>query len=297
MKILNFLSMLLLGVALTSCLGGDNKMTSSRALQAGSCVNYIVDNATGEGAINASGANYVLNIDYTSQVADITVSGLQLTPGGASYTFNIPAQRFYFDASGALIVDVPAALDADNDVTINNFRLSLLDRMMGQDGWIPVWTISYEVNSRFTVSAIQLSTVYFGSSNVKVGDDKSFDTKEPYYSLVFDSKSVNGSKMKGKLLLYNAQFASSMPKMNMAIRDIEFDFGSRGFNAHADELELYLNDTTLQPEYAITNFSLSATYQQSVFGEEIYPCCNISFTCAGRFKTLLELGYDLPAAQ
>lgn len=295
MKIFKLLLAAVFCGVLTSCLGGDNSMTASRSLQSASCFNYVTDLSTGKGAINANGATYILNIDYTKQYVDISVSGLQLTPGGASYSFNIPQVKYSFDATGAMILNVNSHLDTGNNVSISNFRLKFLDRAIGA-AWIPVWSISYDIDSRYEVRTIQNSVYYFGDSKVvTVGDEKRFETKEPYYCISFDSKTLaDGNRMKGRLYLYNVQFSSAMPKMNMAIRDIEFTFDETYFRASAPKLDLYVDDNVIRPDYGITDFSLNATYDQRIFGETITPCCNIDFVCAGRFKTTLELGYNIP---
>lgn len=298
MKIFKLLLATVFCGVLTSCLGGDNSMTASRSLQSASCFNYVTDLSTGKGAINATGATYLLNIDYTNQYVDISVSGLQLTPNGASYSFNIPQVKYSFDATGAMVLNVNSHIDTGNNVSISNFRLKFLDRMIGA-AWIPVWSVSYDIDSRYEVRTVQNSTYYFGKSEViTIGDDKYFETKEPYYCISFDTKTLSdGNKMKGKLYLYNVQFSSSMPKMNMAIRDIEFTLDETSFKAAASKLDLYVDDNVIRPDYGITDFALNATYDQRTFGDDIMPCCNIGFVCAGRFKTTLELGYDIPSAE
>ncbi len=95
----------------------------------------------------------------------------------------------------------------------------------------------------------------------------------------------------GRLYMYNAQFASNMPKMNMVIKDIPVKVTSEGLVFDSASLKLYVNENTEQPDYGVTDFYGVVDFDAKPDSENNMHNLDITFTCANRFLVRLDLGF------
>lgn len=291
MKLFKFLAIALMGLVATSCLDNDTEMTASRNLLSSNCFNLISDMSTGEDAILPGGCNYNLQVNVTRQQVSIQITGLQFSLAGASFTITIPDVPFKYNSAGALEVIIPEYTDTQRNISVKNFKLQFMDRVIAGYNSIPAWVISYEVNGQYRVRTIQKQVYYFGTSNVTtIVSGKSYSTTETYYGLEFFPNDSQGTQIKAKLHIMNAQFAPNMPQMNMRIEKIPVRISQNSFAMEAESLDLFV-DKTLQPDYAVTDF-----YGTGSFGTG-NSTLNIQFTTGGMFNASLSLGYNMPSEE
>ncbi len=297
MKILNYLFAAVLAIAFSSCLSSNDKLITTTAFTSGQNGSFVEDLEKGTSRLIGTGGAYNLEINYTESTVNISVSGLQLIPGGSSYSFDIKDQKFTFDQTGSILVNIPNYIDTRTNVVINNFSMRFLDRqvVLGSSSVAnPAWAISFEVNQRFKVNVVQYTTYYFGKSDVTIiATGEKSETTEAFYCLALDSQSVDTDKnmVTGRLYMYNAQFASNMPKMNMVIKDIPVKVTSEGLVFDSASLKLYVNENTEQPDYGVTDFYGVVDFDAKPDSENNMHNLDITFTCANRFLVRLDLGF------
>lgn len=295
MKKLSYLAILVISVIATSCLGSNSSSFEyTRSLQSSANFSVVKNIETGAESVIANGAVYELKIRPDEGKISVSVSGLQLTPNSGSYSFTIDDATFKYDETGALVLTVTDHLDTSmSGIAINNFSLSYLERYMDGSTAIPAWAISFTINGRYTVRAVQKTTVLFGTSDVTVIQSGSNYTQNTaFYSLRFDPTGATSNEIKANFYLFDAKFADKMPKMNMAILDIPVTIGVNSYSMRADELKIYTvdeaNNTEEQPDFRITDFAASGRYGTAA------DLNHFEFTVGGRFETILSLGCKFP---
>ncbi|MDE6809689.1 MAG: hypothetical protein K2J42_06330 [Muribaculaceae bacterium] len=297
MKKLSYLAILVISVIATSCLGSNSSSFEyTRSLQSSANFSVVKSLETGSESVIANGAVYELKILPDEGKISVSVSGLQLTPNSGSYAFTIADATFKYDESGALVLSLNDVPDASNGVAVTDFKLSYLERYMDSNTAIPAWVISYTINGRYTVRAVQKTTVLFGTSDVTVIQSGSnYRQNTAFYSLRFDPAGATSNEIKANFYLFNAKFADKMPKMNMAIQDIPVTIGVNSFSMRADELKIYTvdeaNNTEEQPDFRITDFAASGRYGTAA------DLNHFEFTVGGRFETTLSLGCKIPTEE
>lgn len=296
MKKLSYLAILVIAVLATSCLGSNSSSFEyTRSLQ--SSANFtIVSDGAGEETVIAAGGVYELRILPDEGKISVSVSGLQLAPNSGSYSFTIQDVPFKYDETGALVVSVTDHLDTNGQgLAINKFELRYLERYMDGTTAIPAWSISFVVNGRMTVRAVQRTTVLFGLSEVTVpASGTTYRQNTAYYSLRFVPDGATSNLIKAHLYLFDAKFADKMPKMNLGILDIPTTVTVNSFSMHADALPIYTvngNDKQEEPDFRIADFNGMGSY--GIAADNIH----FDFNVGGRFDTNLSLGCKIPTEE
>lgn len=296
MKKLSYLAILVIAVLATSCLGSNSSSFEyTRSLQSSS--NFtVVSDGTGDETVIATGGVYELRILPDEGKLSVSVSGLQLSPNSGSYSFTIQDAPFKYDETGALVVSVTDHLDASGQgLAINKFELRYLERYMDGTTAIPAWSISFIVNGRMNVRAIQKTTVLFGLSEVTVAQSgTTYRQNTSYYSLRFVPDGATSNQIKANLYLFDAKFADKMPQMNLGILDIPTTVGVNSFSMHVADLPIYTvngNDKTEEPDFRISDFNGMGGY--GIAADNIH----FDFTVGGRFETLFSLGCKIPTEE
>lgn len=284
MKITKFLLSLLTVFTLTSCLGDDNNDQYYNAMLT-ECINYVENSASGE-AYAITGSQYTMSINITQNTMDLTILGIQLTPGGASLSTKIEGIQCRYDSEGNLVANVSS--HQGNGVTISDLTFKMRQRYLSPYEYIPVFDIHYVVNGVYYVRSFQNSICYFGSTRVLIkGTATTTATDRTYYFVTFDKTTITeGTNLTAKLYIYAAKFADKMPEMDMMIFNIPATLGPDGFTLAADNLKVYtgtVSNPIEQPDYGVTNFKATANIASGM---------NMTFTAANRFDLSATLGYD-----
>lgn len=271
--------------SMTSCLGGDSTQTQTMGLSTANCFNIAYDYNNSETNIIPVGANTSVKIDYSAGTASVEITGLQVSPTSASYAITIADQKFTFDSSNTMIISVPSYIDTERNVTINNFTLKYLDRTNGYYS-LPVWTVTFTMDSRYDVRIVQKEVYYWGKSTVNVGGNVQTFTN-PYYGIRFDPTNAVNGVIKSSLYLLDAQFSENMPTMNLQMKDIPTTVDLNRFSMNASTIDVSTADGVTQPEYAVTNLRGSGSFG---IGKE---SVSIDFTVANRIQTNLLIGTEI----
>lgn len=287
---------LILGLLFTSCLGSsESTMTMTRQLLPTYNFSYITDLESNESSIIATGSTTSLSIDFGAQTCGMDVTGLQLRPGGASYSFSIEPTKYSFDRQGALTLNVPTYTDPVSGTKIDNLQLKMADRAIGTSG-IPVWNISYRVDNKYDVVVVQNNIFVFGNSKFTDSKDQEYSTDTPYYAIYFDNKTLDGKQMEGKVYIYNVQFSESMSQMSLSIDKVPFRFTESGFSGSASNLKVYNGSNIEQTDLAVTDFSINGRYRQETIMDNPVPNIVANFNI-GDYRAYLSLGYNIPNNQ
>lgn len=280
MKKTNFLALVLslaaaLG-ALTSCNTGSSSDYITRQVLS-NFINVTNDYTTTGDVVANTGVGYVIELNMTKAVANITIEGVKLPNGttfGQLLLVNVPftiKDGGWIEINQSMVVPVTSAgLQAP---TMSSFVFRICDRMLASDLYYPLFDIRYTMEG-YNLVSVPPSVINSGNTVVSAPGQATYspDDEEvpPLYGITFDV-----TNKKANLTIQGAKFASAMPALNMSFQDIPFEFLSNGTAVlKSDYLEPVLvtgsNSTTPMPNYPITNLTCTTDDMNNM---------SLQFTC------------------
>lgn len=248
-KLIMFLGALVLMCGLASCSSGkEPDMVTKQSIN--QCFTLYKNTASGTFTAGSE-TGYTIQINYTTQTCDITITGLAL-PGGQSYPaieltnlpFRLPAEDF-------LTVDVVMSQSSINGFSsapvFNNIKCGLRHRMI-DTVYAPAFLLQFNVEGYDVVSSIP--DIFMTGETVSTGPDGvPYSTNETAYHIKLD-KTLN----KATISLSGAHFISAMPALDIEFPDVAASFEGGTLVLKSDALTPTLMGTP-NPGFPITNLS------------------------------------------
>ncbi|MDE5608664.1 MAG: hypothetical protein K2I64_07005 [Muribaculaceae bacterium] len=264
MKLINYITALITGIALTSCLGESTNIYTQD--YSSYIFDSVTDNETSATVLSTSSTLKVKTDGNTGKVS-IEINNLEL-PGSAGYiNLNIPDRAVTITEDGAQRVYIPAVTSVANGQThtVTGFEMKTYLRYLNGQAY-NLLVLSYDVDSKYSVRSIFSPAYYWGTTVVVDGDGKSYtnDAQTSFYGFGFDPE-----KKTAKIGLVNAKFAENMPAMSMTFEEVPVTFGPNYFTIAAGEVTPKINNVPF-PSYKITDLNVSGNYDGPV---------SIRFTC------------------
>lgn len=215
----------------------------------GGCFAEAVNTATGE-SVTSKSVGYYLRLNYTSGLATVEVSGLEL-PGGLKYpTLRFSDLSFSVEDNGWKKIKgtmvTPTSTGFGSLPTFSTLEIQLLDRITGQS-YVPVIILRANVNGVISVlSAAKLQLFAGETVSVSPSGDRYKSTETMYVV------SVDFEKMTAGIQLTGARFVEAMPSMDITFKDVPFTYSSGRILLKRDALIPEMGNTP-QPSYPISN--------------------------------------------
>lgn len=227
MKLKNLLSVVIMGIALTSCLDhDDNANEVSKTFTYDQCFAVVQDMITGEKTViikpKATIDMVVSNSKFTGQ---ITLTNFQL-PDLQNYTFELPETPVNERGSDDIMWIESARMEPTNlsgaSVVFNNVKMGILQLgyiMNSQIVTINSYYLHFEYNGRYRVDVFPLQQNLYASTEVTLASEpgQPFKTTETTYTLHFDPE-----KLKCSIEVKGAKFLTEMPAMDMKFPGVSF---------------------------------------------------------------------------
>lgn len=264
MKLINYITALISGVTLTSCLG-DPENVITQDLSPYTFV-YVVDNQTNQLSSISDAATFVMKTELNSNKVDISIDNLKL-PDGRYISLTVPSQTATITDQGATHLQIPYFTSVSNGYTYNvsDFNMDYYIRYFNGQNF-SLLVCNYTVDSRYSVRVVYTPAYYWGATQVVDSEGKVFNntSMSSFYGMSFD---INTGK--GKLALVGAKFAEEMPAMNMVFPDIPYTLNQMGFSFKTDAVTPLINNVPF-PSYKITDLEITGYYGSPVI---------VKFTC------------------
>lgn len=281
MKITKILLAIAIMLGFTSCLDSDgNDQTITTNLY--EVFNVVED--TQKGTVEAvNGVSYEMEFNYNKKLVNLSINGLQLSQASPSYTVAAQNVSFSINEQDEIVINIPSM--TNGSVTVTDFKMKIRRRMAGLND-ISVFNITYKVNGGYNVRGVQKAIFYFGDTETTIlGTPSVFQTDATYYAVTFDPTVRKDGKSQARLFMYDAKFAPKMPEMNLMLLELYADFTLDGYTISESSAKVYtgtVQNPKEEPDYAVTDFSLSGVFATGV---------EFEYTAAGRFKSSAKCGY------
>lgn len=290
MKLLKSVLALMLLVAATTSCGGDAPSLSDNYMEQEytGCFNYLYKKNLNAGVIS-TGTTYMFRwrADFTADVYVYNAKFSANMPNGINISFEGLTWR---NVDGVKIVSVKdvvptavtmngAAVDVSTYV-IDNLRVEVMERrlMDAQSSYIPVINVSMTMGDMEAVT-VQRQRVYFGSTGVFNNvANTNFITKSPYYTVTLDP-----STMLATIDVYQAEFAASMPAMDMNFANVPFSVSNLGYKLTCEELIPTIKGVPY-PNYKITDLEGDATFSSGL---------DLRFNCMDTYSVQTKVGFPM----
>lgn len=264
-----------------SACDSDSDYESKSTQNFSDCFHHVYNTETGEAAIFDS-PRYTIEFDYASGKANVEVKNVKFAEGMPAINMTLADLTWTWSSTtGFKSISATDVVPVVNgkvmpDYIISSFKFDILDRYMGVN-YLPVVRITFAINEKYVVTAVQKQICYYGKTNVlTAGSPTAFNTESPYY-LAEISEDLTAD-----LKIYDAQFATSMPPMNMVFGDIPVIVNpSVGYVLTADSLIPEIGDTPY-PDYEITALSGNANFMTGL---------SLTFRCMSVFTVTATLGF------
>ncbi|MDE6484531.1 MAG: hypothetical protein K2L14_03970 [Duncaniella sp.] len=243
--------------ALTSCLG-DGEQRQTIPFNYTDCFNVVTDLSTAKSEVRLS-PTYQIVVDLISGTADVTMTNISLPGVTGALSLKLEGLKYTFDKRGNYTIsgrDLVPTGSAASYYTFSSLSIMFVDRQFNEQGArIPAYYINYVLNNTTQVNVVGTSNYYFGETTVNSVDGGApYSTYETYYTVQLDPQS-----MLANIGFHSARFADKMPvSLNFTLRDMPFTVNTQGYRIiKADATTPYLNNTTPNPAYDITNLSVN----------------------------------------
>lgn len=177
-KLISSLVVVLVAVALASCSGdSNNKMQFALS----DCVTATT-NLSASSTFESTGASYLLDLNYDTSSADLTISNLIIEAGAQPKVLNLRDLRFRTNSQGALEISLSSttASSGSHVYDISNFKLLQVTAYIhGLGRYANLYSISFVIDGNYQVNVVQNSLVTGGSTTVtdlSDGDSSMTDT-------------------------------------------------------------------------------------------------------------------------
>lgn len=268
-----------LAFVLASCNSENNGNTITQQFSTG-FVN-VVDSSTGESYVD-SDISYEMTFDYDNMLAEVNVSGLQLSSSGSNISFSLKGLTWSYTEDGYRQIYAPN-VQLGMNTTISNFRLTMIDRniyVSGQYAYYPIISISYVVDDRYSVTTFMRSYVYLDNAT-RVTTVATGDVYTPKAGTLY-GVSFNFKDKTASLLIDGAVFAAGMEAhpVQMTFPKLAFTVNANGFTLTCQETIPEVTEGGKQVPYEafkITDFT--GYFSLSGSSSLNYRCANRENPC------------------
>lgn len=243
---------ILMMVATTSCLDGDNNDKMTVQVKYDRVFSSIRDNMTGK-TFNSPETVYTIELNYTDQTMKIVVNNLRLSATDNPRTFTIDGIKLKSVSPDGALTAEATSLNPDADIHISNLKVSLQDRVIDQI-YRPVFAISYTLNSDLSVTVIPNTCYYYGTlTSVSETSGATFTKNNLPVEVTFNlAENTASMRLKG------VKFVEAMPReLDMTFPGIDFVTDIDGYTLSASSLIPEIGKDEY-PGYPITGLSANA---------------------------------------
>lgn len=264
-------ALVLPALMLTSCNDTEDENTAS--LRLSSSDNIILStNKTDNTTEALSGANYTINVDYNSNICQISVNDLQYDSKKSAISFAMPDIRIAVGSTGWVIRQDEATVQTTSGTAkITGFEAWFTMRVGGASA---LAGITFTIDGQYEIHTLLTTSNFTGElTSTIIGDptNSPFTTKNSTYSIL-----VNPSTQTAEVRIYNPQFSADMPTNlgTMVFPNLPLTYTGKGFVVDLNKVIPEIATTSGSdpyPQFAITN--LRVAY---VAGSRV----NMYFDCA-----------------
>lgn len=148
----------------------------------------------------------------------------------------------------------------------------------------PAVLMNYYVGN-YNVKSIPLDAVYLGTTTTTMGESVPYQNKEIGYRIQLNSKD---NKYTAMFVIYNAQFADKMPKLEaIVLKDLPVEFKNGSYSIKAENVVPKMPEAgqlTDNDKYTFESLDIS-------FSGELLNTANIRFDIKGGFKGTFSGSY------
>lgn len=222
---------------------------------------HIVDP---NGNISTSKAMVNMLYEYSESVGELSVGNLKLGNESVSVTCNQVKADLLTTTMGEVFLWKPTSVTNSNITDFGNAYTLFCSRLFVYPSPFP--GILNSAVTRFifagftangyTVKTFPEQTYYAGKFEANMpGIITAFTSEDPYIAVNMDL-----SNMKASVVIYDAQFASGMPKIHMFIDGLDIILTTKGYQITGSNVipsQLEGGNKTPNPKYTISEFNFS----------------------------------------
>lgn len=244
-------------IALASC-------TNSDPLRITTGLSENVHIVAKDGTVTTGTAAFNVVYDFDGPTGELAVSNLMLGVENTSFTCNPVKAEMFQTALREVFMWKPTSVKESNITDFSNaytlFCNSLAIYPTPFPGILTNVTrhfifAGFTVNG-YTVKSFPTQTYYIGNfTSTMPGASAKFTTEDPYVAVNMDL-----NQMKASVTIYEAQFASPMPKVNMSFEGLDINLTKQGYVISGTDIvpnQLEGSNKTPNPTYTISNFNLT----------------------------------------
>lgn len=222
----SFVLTLLFAPILVSCTGESSDFVADQSL--GYCLS--VTKAVDSRAQIANRLSFSAKYNYTTNVVDLTLTGLVLPTGGNGQglpKISLPQLSWKYNDKGWKVTEaenVVSQITGMSDVPVfSKIKFMLLDAFIGES-YQP--GILYKLDMNYNDADYEIMGCCMTGKTVSKADETTYipeedaaipNDKKPIYWVDLDFKSS-----KATIYIFNAKFLGAMPSLNMVFSDIDF---------------------------------------------------------------------------
>lgn len=247
-----------LGLMAVSCSSNDDPTHMVVSYDVTDCFAYMEDVSAGTGS-SIESVNYSMEVDFTAGSGSVKMVNFRLPTGNALPMITVSGLRLKTNENGVntLSAERPAvSITGWNSVPVfTDFSVTFKERVIDGAYW-PVMVFQYTVNSAYKVFSTKPAQVLVGTTVGTIDGGSPFTTEDSSVAIVLDY-----TTMKLMLQLPAAQFAESMPAINLTIKSVPFKMSADGTVSfdEAGPLTPFMGDNP-NPAFPVTNLKGSFNY-------------------------------------
>ncbi len=254
---------LMAAFVMTSCLGGGDGGSNTTTLTYTSCLNYVIDNTSGDGGFynnpqSTTTMGYSLTFDFDKMTASVGIADLSLSGEIKNLYFDLydmplKAEGGSLKVTAYNVIPKVGGVPASGYM-FDNFTMSFTDRTYN-GVYMPIVTISYTINGRYNVEVMPMENVYFGNTNITTrASGEVYNTKDPYYRVSLKQDKTTAD-VTADICVYNAKFAAAMPvQSEMVFKNATVVFNGAGFDIEASLIVPEIKNTPYE-RFRVTDLS------------------------------------------
>lgn len=230
--------------------------------------------------IDGDGESFVMKVDYSvslEYMAQTISIGSSLNFNGANHelsTVEGNCEMKYFDNGGEMLsfskitgfVGPEKMYPVEISGMITNLTYTDTPSEIGEipgigvlaEAWRkPVVAMGYNIGNLYSVHTFSCDSFYGGVTNTTAGQMGSFSSAEVIYRVAIDA-----AKAKADVMIYNAQFNEKMPKLQMALRGLNVEWGKDAYVVKGTDIVpevLEAGAFTPNESFIVNSFELATT--------------------------------------
>lgn len=285
MKKLTTITLLALAIFMASCDNNGTEFNNEKfTIQQ---INKVTN--IDSGSTSTYSAEYTYDIDYVEGTLNITASNVRFNPTMHAISFDMKNIQFTYSDNGINFNSTNIIPEMRNEETTQYTIASLSGRIITKDTPTDnVVLMEMNLNNNYAIIAYPSPMQFEHNCSTSI-TEKSTDSY-PYVNEATSYKVVtNIDNGTATIFINKAQFATSMPAMNMVFNGITLTPTDNGFTLNADNLIPYLVDDTgaTTPK---ENFPIS-----ELKGEIINGTLKLKFICSinAQNSSVAGISYDV----